>query len=60
MDEMCKCIFLDVDGVLNDYETKEKNPNGNTGIDDDKVERLSVGVIRNEKICCLRLSKRNS
>lgn len=21
-------IFLDVDGVLNDYETKEKNPNG--------------------------------
>lgn len=34
-------IFLDVDGVLNDYETKEKNPNGNTGIDDDKVKRLS-------------------
>lgn len=34
-------IFFDVDGVLKDYETKEKNPNGNTGIDDDKVKRLS-------------------
>lgn len=35
-----KLIFLDVDGVLNNAETKARTPSGFTGIMDSKVELL--------------------
>ena len=34
-------IFLDIDGVLNDNNTKELTPNGYIGIDSKKVEILA-------------------
>lgn len=34
-------IFLDIDGVLNGYETAEQSPEGFTGIDDEKVALLA-------------------
>lgn len=33
-------IFLDIDGVLNDSQSKTKTPNGFVGIDDKKVKAL--------------------
>lgn len=37
-------IFLDIDGVLNDVSTTEKAPSGYTGIDDSKIELLTLLV----------------
>jgi hypothetical protein len=34
-------VFLDVDGVLNDYSTKDRTPNGFVGLDDDKIALLA-------------------
>jgi len=37
-------VFLDIDGVLNNFMTTEKSPMGFTGIDSDKVSILSKVV----------------
>lgn len=37
-----KVVFVDIDGVLNDYKTNEYTPDGYVGIDSDKVEMLSI------------------
>lgn len=34
-------IFLDIDGVLNEYKSTSKSPRGYTGVDDDKIELLA-------------------
>lgn len=39
-----KVLFLDVDGVLNNWSTKELTPDKYTGIEDTLVERLSKVV----------------
>lgn len=39
---MEKVLFLDVDGVLNNNDTKECSPRGYVGIDDILLKRLSV------------------
>ncbi|SEQ38946.1 hypothetical protein SAMN02910369_01674 [Lachnospiraceae bacterium NE2001] len=36
-----KFIFLDIDGVLNNVNTKEKAPSGNTGIEDSLIKKLA-------------------
>jgi hypothetical protein len=38
---MRTCLFLDVDGVLNRSETKERLPSGHMGIDDVLAARLA-------------------
>ena len=35
-----KVIFCDVDGVLNNAETKAKSPSGYTGVSDELIQRL--------------------
>lgn len=40
-----KVLFLDVDGVLNDPYTPRRNPRGNMGVDQDKVEWLRRVII---------------
>lgn len=37
---MEKALFLDIDGVLNNIDTKEKTPRGFLGIEDEKLEIL--------------------
>lgn len=37
---MSKAIFLDIDGVLNAYNSKSRSPDGFIGVDDDKVALL--------------------
>lgn len=35
-----KYLFLDIDGVLNDRDTKERTPMGNKGVDDRYIKNL--------------------
>lgn len=42
MEDKIKVVFVDIDGVLNDYKTNEYTPDGYVGIDSDKVEMLSI------------------
>lgn len=42
MEDKIKVVFVDIDGVLNDYKTNEYTPDGYVGIDSDKVEVLSI------------------